>query len=188
VPPGGIADDAVCQSYDPTKIQVIAPSSNVYTSPAWRIESSGSPLEEAANQADADRVAALALFFAVECRIVSKSPHISTVTYWREPTRPLALPFPEDCRTYDPATISQERNAVGDLKSKNPGRFLLGAPGSKEASAILALARQWTTACVIGGWAPATTVDMENMARLSADGRRQLEEGQHSWHPVYYWK
>jgi hypothetical protein len=192
-PRAGVTDDAaVCQAYDPTKIQVVAPNQGLYASQAWKIESDGKPLEEAASRADADRVAALALFYSVECRIASTTHLIPTVTYWKEATKPLAVPFPEDCRTYDPAEISRTRNAVGDLKdiskpSLQP-RFLIEVPGDKEGAAVLALARQSTTACVIGGWQPATTPDMENMARVSADARRKLEEVQNAWHPVYYWK
>ena len=64
-------EGAVCQTYDPTKIQVIAPSRDPFADSSWKIESAGALLEQAANQPDADRVATLALYYAEECRIVS---------------------------------------------------------------------------------------------------------------------
>lgn len=192
---GWVSDDDACQTYDPTKIQVIPPNSGPFANSAWKIESAGAPLEQAANQADADRVAALTLFYSVECKIVSKRPSFPTITYWKQPTRPLALPFPEECVSYDPAKLSEHVDGlggtVGDLEGRQlraPVPFFLRVPGQKEADAVLALARQWTTACVIGGWQPAETPEMLALATQSQDAKRQLEDLRNAWHPVYYWK
>lgn len=194
-PAGGppLDKDAICQPYDPKKIQVVQPSGGPFTNSAWKIESAGLPLEQAADQNDADRVASLALFYSVECKIVSNRPLIATVTYWKEPTRPLALPFDEDCRSYNPAKLTATRTGIReqlDSPIRSAGRlpFAIGAQGPKEAEVVLAVARQWTTACVIGGWGAPALPDGSIWANMSAPEKKQAEDRQNAWHPVYYWK
>jgi hypothetical protein len=190
-------DGATCQTYDPLHLQSVQGNFNFTATASWRIETAGQPLEQAANLAEADEVVALALFYTTECRLVSKEPAAyPTVTYWKNPTKPLAVPFKENCRTYTPTLMSRTATEVGDLRL--PPKPATGQPvpmplkfqvaGEPEAIRLLAVMHAARQACVIGGWAPEVTPDLEAQAALSAEGQKALADVQHAWHPVYYWK
>jgi hypothetical protein len=103
--------------------------------------------------------------------------------------------FPESCRHYDPSTITLNGHDVGETPpplSSGPVApwFSITVPGDVQGAAVLALARQYTAACVIGGWYYDSAVPADVAMRVREDEqlRMQMEAIENAWHPVYYWK
>jgi len=178
----GIAPfDASCHRYDPTRVTVAKPAFSLFSTPLWRIESGSVLVEQASTQSDAERVAILAGFYSEECQIGPATASYQPVTYWRDPVKPLALPFSEDCTPYDSnrlTVISYEGRSF--LKPLD-----LSFPGEQEAEAALALAQQYKAMCMIGrGSVPQPGSD----PYLRRESREAQSEAASEVHFVYYWK
>lgn len=184
------ATPTTCQAYDPASLSVSKPSAGFYSAQQWTITSAGVRLEAAATEADADKVKALASFYRAECHVGGgKDP----ATYWIQPVKRLAVPFPEDCVRYAPATIVYAAGGIKDPLAKAPAsavgarQLFVPVPGPDEAGALLVIAKRATQACVIGGWVFQPTPDEARDSTLTKEGKFDLEAADEAWHPVYYW-
>lgn len=192
-----LVDATTCRTYDPARVSVARPTAGWFRSQTWKVESAGTVVEEAANQEDAEKVATLARFHNEECRIGPAKHLVPAVTFWKGAVKSLDLQFQEDCVAYDPSQL--ELNSHGYVRDvrpwpepptfPRPPRLHITVAGEVQGDAVLALARRATTACVIGGWYADSRVPASLLARPRGEQeRRELDDIESAWHPVYYWK
>jgi hypothetical protein len=174
-------DVARCHEYDPAKVTIAKPGFSLFSTPLWRIESGSALVEQASTQSDAEHVAAVAAFYTEECQIGAATSWYHPVTYWKNAVRPLAVPFAEDCRSYDPASLAVTAYEGGwYLKALDPV-----FPGADEANAALALAQQYRMMCAIGrGAVPQPDAD----PYFRRDSREAQSDAASKVHLVNDWK